>query len=63
MAMTGVFTWSRPVTPMSLSPGHTPKMVPTVKLVSTMDEPSSGSNATLNPSPARLQTEMISKIK
>lgn len=42
-------TWSAPVTPVNLSPGHTPKMVPTVKLVSTMLEPSSGSNATLNP--------------
>ncbi len=49
-------TWSRPVTPMSLSPGHTPKMVPTVKLVSTMDEPSRGSNATLNPSPTHIHS-------
>ena len=39
--------------PLSWSPGHTPKMVPTVKLVSTMDEPSSGSNATLKPSPCK----------
>ena len=48
----GGYSWSRPVTPTSLSPGHTPKMVPTVKLVSTMEEPSKGSKATLNPSPA-----------
>lgn len=47
-------TWSRPVTPMNLSPGHTPKMVPTVKLVSTMEEPSRGSKATTNPSPANI---------
>jgi len=37
--------------PVSFSPGHTPKMVPTEKLVSTMDDPSSGSNATQKPSP------------
>uniref|UniRef100_A0A0A9CTW4 Uncharacterized protein n=1 Tax=Arundo donax TaxID=35708 RepID=A0A0A9CTW4_ARUDO len=42
-------TWSPPVTPVSLSPGQTPKMVPTVKFVSTMLEPSRGSNATLKP--------------
>lgn len=48
----GGCTWSRPVTPIKLSPGHTPKMVPTVKLVSTMEDPSRGSKATLNPSPA-----------
>lgn len=43
--------WSRPEMPVSLSPGHTPKMVPTVKLVSTMEEPSRGSNATEKPEP------------
>lgn len=42
-------TWSLPVIPVNLSPGHTPKIVPTVKFVSTMLEPSSGSKATLNP--------------
>ena len=44
-------TWSRPVIPVSLSPGQTPKMVPTVKLVSTMEEPSRGSKATEKPEP------------
>jgi hypothetical protein len=38
--------WSRPVMPVSLSPGHTPKIVPTEKLVSTIDDPSRGSKAT-----------------
>lgn len=42
-------TWSLPVTPVSLSPGQTPNIVPTVKFVSTILEPSKGSNATLNP--------------
>lgn len=42
-------TWSAPVTPVNLSPGHTPKIVPTVKFVSTILDPSSGSKATLNP--------------
>jgi len=46
-------TWSRPVTPVSLSPGQTPKMVPTVKFVSTIEEPSRGSKATENPDPWR----------
>ena len=46
-------TWSRPVMPVSLSPGQTPKMVPTVKLVSTMEEPSRGSKATEKPDPCR----------
>jgi hypothetical protein len=32
----------RPVISFSLSPGHTPKMVPTEKLVSTMEDPSAG---------------------
>ncbi len=38
-------------------------MVPTVKLVSTMEEPSKGSNATLNPSPThrRSITQSCSK--
>lgn len=40
---------SRPVMPTSLLPGHTPKMVPTAKLVSMMDDPSRGSNATEYP--------------
>mmetsp|Transcript_30822 Transcript_30822/g.66153 ORF Transcript_30822/g.66153 Transcript_30822/m.66153 type:complete len:216 (+) Transcript_30822:701-1348(+) len=43
--------WSRPVMPVSLPPGQTPKMVPTEKLVSTMEDPSSGSKATEKPSP------------
>ena len=34
-----------------LDPGQTPKMVPTAKLVSMMDEPSRGSKATEKPSP------------
>ena len=46
--------WSLPVMPLSLSPGHTPKMVPTEKLVSTMELPSRGSKATLKPLPAQL---------
>ena len=32
-------TCSRPVMSFSFSPGQTPKMVPTEKLVSTMEEP------------------------
>lgn len=40
---------SRPLTPTSRLPGHTPKMVPTAKLVSMMDDPSRGSNATEYP--------------
>ena len=43
-------TWSLPVIPVNLlSPGHTPKMVPRMKFISTILEPSSGSKATLNP--------------
>ena len=40
---------SRPLTPTSRLPGHTPKMVPTAKLVSMIDDPSRGSNATEYP--------------
>lgn len=40
---------SRPLMPTSRFPGHTPKMVPTAKFVSMMDDPSRGSNATEYP--------------
>lgn len=52
-------TWSLPFTPVNLSPGHTPKMVPTLKFVSTILEPSSGSNATLKP-PAHILIKCFS---
>ena len=39
-------TISDPLMPLSLDPGQTPKTVPTVKFVSTMELPSRGSNAT-----------------
>mmetsp|Transcript_129878 Transcript_129878/g.224541 ORF Transcript_129878/g.224541 Transcript_129878/m.224541 type:complete len:305 (+) Transcript_129878:1811-2725(+) len=44
-------TMSRPVVPTIRLPGHTPKMVPTAKLQSTIDEPSSGSKQTAYPEP------------
>mmetsp|Transcript_5376 Transcript_5376/g.16225 ORF Transcript_5376/g.16225 Transcript_5376/m.16225 type:complete len:224 (-) Transcript_5376:48-719(-) len=43
--------WSLPVTFVSSPPGQTPKIVPTEKLVSTIEEPSRGSKATEKPSP------------
>lgn len=58
----GLNTWSRPVTPTSLSPGQTPKIVPTVKLVSTMEEPSKGSKATLKPSPAEMKVILSANL-
>jgi len=39
-------TCSRPVLPKNSLPSHTPYIEPTAKLVSTIDDPSSGSNAT-----------------
>lgn len=39
-------TCSLPVLPSSLSPGQTPKMLPTAKLASMIDEPSKGSKPT-----------------
>lgn len=46
-----LLTCPRPVMPTRSFPGQIPKMVPTAKLVSTMDEPSRGSKATEKPSP------------
>jgi hypothetical protein len=44
-------TCSAPVLFRNPRPGHTPTIVPTAKLASTMEDPSKGSNATENPEP------------
>ena len=42
---------SVPFRPSNAVPGHTPKMLPTEKFASTIDDPSSGSKATAYLSP------------
>lgn len=54
---------SRPVMSLSLSPGQTPKTVPTVKSVSTIELPSRGSKATEKPSPLQSTGSGISSLQ